>query len=108
MGRKKEMYDEMVMYFEACEGGSMFEKFDYSLNVYATTATNGKVSSWGTYCSPHDKVDGKRVGSCLGDLYSVNWMEDTDKHDKKMTETLKTQFDTVKKLTTKSPVQEFG
>jgi legumain len=103
------MYKEMVMYFEACEGGSMFENKDYkSLNVYATTATNGKVSSWGTYCSPHDKVDGKSVGSCLGDLYSVNWMEDTDAHAKKMSETFKTQFDTVKKETTKSPVQEFG
>jgi legumain len=103
------MYKEMVMYFEACEGGSMFENRDYkSLDVYATTATNGKVSSWGTYCSPHDKIDGKSVGSCLGDLYSVNWMEDTDAHDKKMAETLKTQYETVKKATTKSPVQEFG
>merc|ERR1712166_1205194 len=104
-----DMYKEMVMYMEACEGGSMFEKFDYkSLNVYATSATNGKVSSWGTYCSPHDKVDGKSVGSCLGDLYSVTWMEDTDKHSKTFHETLKTQYETVKKETTKSPVQEFG
>jgi len=103
------MYKEMVMYFEACEGGSMFEGKDYkSLDVYATTATNGKVSSWGTYCSPHDKVNGVSVGSCLGDLYSVNWMEDSDAHADKMSETLKTQFDTVKKETTKSPVQEFG
>lgn len=33
-------------------------------------------SSWGTYCPPDDMVDGVAVGSCLGDLYSVNWMED--------------------------------
>ena len=24
-------------------------------------------------------VDGVKVGSCLGDLYSINWMEDSDK-----------------------------
>jgi len=103
------MYKEMVMYIEACESGSMFEKYDYeSLNVYATTATNGKVSSWGTYCSPQDKVNGTSVGSCLGDLYSVNWMEDTEAHEKKMSETIKTQYETVKKETTKSPVCEFG
>jgi len=106
---KNNMYKEMVMYMEACEGGSMFEKFDYKkLDVYATSATNGKVSSWGTYCSPQDKVNGKSVGSCLGDLYSVNWMEDTEAHDKKYSETLLTQYKNVKKATTKSPVQEFG
>lgn len=103
------MYKEMVMYIEACEGGSMFEKFDYkSLDVYALSATNSKVSSWGTYCSPNDKVNGVSVGSCLGDLFSVNWMEDTDNHDKDYKETLLTQYETVKKETTKSPVCEWG
>lgn len=32
----------------------------------------------GTYCPPDDKVNGKELNSCLGDLYSVNWMEDAD------------------------------
>jgi len=69
------MYKEMVMYMEACEGGSMFEKFDYKkLDVYATSATDSNNPSWATYCSPHDYVNGKGVGACLGDLYSVNWM----------------------------------
>merc|ERR1712127_172513 len=103
------MYKEMVMYMEACEGGSMFEKFDYkSLDVYALSATNSKVSSWGSYCAPDDKVNGKSVGSCLGDLFSVNWMEDTDKNNSKYDETLLTQYNTVKKETTKSPVCEWG
>ena len=48
------------------------------MNIYTTTAANADESSWGTYCSPDDKVDGKEIGSCLGDLYSVNWMEDSD------------------------------
>ena len=102
------MYKEMTVYMEACEGGSMFEGFNYKdLNVYALSATNSKVSSWGTYCRPNDMVDGVSVGSCLGDLFSVNWMEDTDAHSD-MKETLKTQYDTVKKETTKSPVCEWG
>lgn len=102
------MYKELTMYFEACEGGSMFEKYDYQkLNAYALSATDSKVSSWGTYCRPNDMVDGVSIGSCLGDLFSVNWMEDTDAHSK-MTETLKTQYETVKKETTKSPVCEWG
>jgi len=72
---QNKMYKEMVMYMEACEGGSMFEKFDYKkLDVYATSATDSNNPSWATYCSPHDYVNGKGVGACLGDLYSVNWM----------------------------------
>ena len=57
------------------------------MNIYAITAANASESSWGTYCSPDDKVDGVSVGSCLGDLFSVNWMEDSD-HANMDTETL--------------------
>jgi hypothetical protein len=35
-------------------------------------------------------------------------MEDTDKNNKKYDETLETQYKTVKKETTKSPVMEWG
>ena len=51
-------------------------------------------------------MDGKTIGSCLVDLYSVNWMEDSDAMPAQ--ETLATQFDHVKNLTTKSHVTEFG
>lgn len=47
------------------------------------------------------------LNTCLGDLFSVNWMEDTESHNP-MTETLMTQYTDVKKKTTKSPVCEFG
>lgn len=76
---ENKMYKEMVMYIEACESGSMFENIlKPDINVYAVTAANSKESSWGTYCSPDDMVNGKHIGSCLGDLFSVNWMEDLD------------------------------
>lgn len=54
---------------------------DDNIDIYATTAADPDESSWGTYCYPDDKVSGKHINSCLGDLYSVNWMEDTDQRD---------------------------
>ncbi|KAL1527885.1 hypothetical protein AB1Y20_009261 [Prymnesium parvum] len=102
----KQMYKELVFYLEACESGSMFLNLPANIRIYATTAANAAESSWGTYCMPDDMVDGKHVGSCLGDLYSVNWMQDTDKA--LPSETLGKQYERVKQLTTKSHVLQFG
>lgn len=102
------MYKEMTIYIEACESGSMFDGIlENNLNIYATTAANPHESSWGYYCSPDDVVNGKHIGSCLGDLYSIAWMEDSDSEDL-CSETLDTQFDKVKTRTTKSEVMKFG
>ena len=70
------------------------------------TAANPSESSWATYCSPDDVVNGKSVGSCLGDEYSVNWMEDSETatEDKP----LQKQFEDVKTLTKGSHVQQYG
>ncbi|ETM34062.1 hypothetical protein L914_18770 [Phytophthora nicotianae] len=104
----KKMYKELVFYMEACESGSMFsDSFLKSINAYVTTAANGFESSWAAYCPPLDEVNGERIGSCLGDLYSVNWMEDSDLTDLSG-ETLTTQFHRVKNATTKSHVKSFG
>lgn len=101
------MYKQMVFYLETCESGSMFEGLlDPSWNIYATTAANAHESSWGTYCPPNDKVNGKSVGSCLGDLYSVNWMEHTDQVGTGVS--LQKQFELVRDLTTRSHVMQYG
>jgi len=100
------MYKKLVFYVEACNSGSMFTDFSVP-EVYVTTAANAKEPSWGTYCPPQDSVDGKHLGSCLGDLYSINWMEDADAAKMKK-ETLEDQFKTVKKETKKSHVLQFG
>jgi legumain len=76
-------YAEMTMYIEACESGSMFPNLQSNQGVYAVTASNAKESSWAAYCSPQDVVGGVEIGSCLGDLFSVNWMEDTEAHNPK-------------------------
>ena len=68
------MYKRLVYYLESCESGSMFETLDKNMNIYAVSAASPDESSWGTYCPPQDKINGKSVGSCLGDLFSVNWL----------------------------------
>ncbi len=70
----------MVIYIEACESGSMFENIlENDLNIYGVTASNSKDSSYAAYCAPDDMVNGLEIGTCLGDFFSVNWMEDSDK-----------------------------
>lgn len=102
------MYSKLVFYLEACESGSMFSTLlPSNTHVYATTATNTSVSSWGTYCPPDSVVNGKNLLTCLGDLYSVNWMQDSDAADFTV-ETLQEQFVKVRALTTQSPVEQYG
>merc|ERR1719436_1128688 len=101
----KKMFKKLVFYLEACESGSMFQGMHIP-GVYALSASNGDESSWGTYCE-EAKVNGKDLDTCLGDLFSVAWMEDSDSHDT-MTETLEQQFKRVKTRTTLSHVLQWG
>lgn len=101
-------FEEMVLYIEACESGSMFDGIlATNHKVYAITAANPYESSWGTYCAPNDMVNGTEINSCLGDLFSVNWMEDTERQDIKK-ETLELQYEIVKNLTSQSHVMKYG
>jgi legumain len=101
------MYSHLVFYMEACESGSMFEGLlSSNIGVYVTTASNAVESSWGTYCPPDDMVNGKAINSCLGDLYSINWMENADLDGP--TETLQAQFLDVRTKTTQSHVMQYG
>jgi legumain len=105
---ENKMFKEMTMYMESCESGSMFENIlKKDINVYAVSAANSRESSWGAYCSPDDKVNGKSVGACLGDLFSINWMEDSDL-GKMSSETLQSQYTKVKAETDKSHVLQWG
>jgi len=101
------MYSHLVFYMEACESGSMFEGLlSSNIGVYVTTASNAVESSWGTYCPPDDMVNGKSINSCLGDLYSINWMENADEVGP--AETLQAQFLDVRTKTTQSHVMQYG
>ena len=65
---------------EACESGSMFQGLlPNNWNIYATTASNAEESSYATYCPddfPAPPVEFADAGICLGDTYSVAWLED--------------------------------
>jgi len=100
------MYKKLTFYLETCESGSMFEGLS-TPGVYALSAASPSESSWGTYCGSDAMVNGKDVGSCLGDLFSVNWMEDSDAKDI-TSETLADQFGVIKTLTDKSAVMQWG
>ncbi|KAG6505919.1 hypothetical protein ZIOFF_031232 [Zingiber officinale] len=102
-------YRSLVFYLEACESGSIFEGLlPEDINIYATTASNAYESSWGTYCPGEDLSLPPEFHTCLGDLYSVSWMEDSSKlsvasiysdiHNLR-TETLKQQYQLIKTRT---------
>ncbi|KAB2627773.1 vacuolar-processing enzyme-like [Pyrus ussuriensis x Pyrus communis] len=92
-------YKSMVFYLEACESGSIFEGLlPEGLNIFATTASNAEESSWGTYCPGEYPSPPPEYETCLGDLYSVAWMEDSDIHNLK-SETLGQQYELVKTRT---------
>ncbi|XP_022987711.1 vacuolar-processing enzyme gamma-isozyme-like [Cucurbita maxima] len=92
-------YKSMVIYVEACESGSMFEGLlPENMNIYATTASNATEDSWAAYCPGQSPTPHTGYDTCLGDLYSVAWMEDSDKHDSSK-ETLNQQYHTVRRRT---------
>ncbi|RTG82251.1 legumain [Schistosoma bovis] len=65
-------YSRLVIYIEACESGSMFQGLlPSNLNIYATTAASPTESSYATFC------DDPKIATCLADLYSYDWIVDS-------------------------------
>merc|ERR1712002_786838 len=93
-------YKSMVFYWESCYSGSMFSNMPNDINVYATSASSPSESSYACYYD-------SQLGTFLGDLYSVSWLEDADQADLN-TETLEEQYEVVKEKTDKSKVMEWG
>ncbi|KAM0938251.1 putative legumain protein [Dioscorea sansibarensis] len=84
-------YKSLVFYLEACESGSIFEGLlPNNIGIYATTAANALEDSFATYCYVRGYY------TCLGDLYSVSWMEDSDENNLN-SETLEQQYKVVKR-----------
>ncbi|KAK6041474.1 peptidase C13 family protein [Cooperia oncophora] len=99
---QQHQFGQLVFYMEACESGSMFKNIlKNDINVYAITAANEEESSYATYC------DNDLGVPCLGDEFSVNWMEDSDEYDLNY-ETLDRQFEQVKIWTGASHVMRYG
>ncbi|XP_045622223.1 legumain [Procambarus clarkii] len=98
--QRNKRFKELTVYMEACEAGSMFKNIPDDINVYALSASNSTESSYACYLD-------KKVGTFLGDVFSIKWMEDTDREDVTK-ETLEKQFNVVKKATTTSHVMQWG
>ncbi|CAN6486403.1 unnamed protein product [Victoria cruziana] len=104
----KRRFKEMVIYVEACESGSIFQGLlPEDMNIYVTTAANAEESSFGTYCPGMSPSPPPEYFTCLGDLYSVAWMEDSESHDLKR-ESLKQQYLKVKNRTSDHRTYNLG
>eukprot|EP00048_Salpingoeca_helianthica_P010369 m.149067 g.149067 ORF g.149067 m.149067 type:complete len:430 (-) comp15066_c0_seq1:24-1313(-) len=94
-------YNQMVLYIEACESGSMFNGLlPSNTSIYAVTAATPYESSYACYYD-------SRVRTYLGDCFSNHWMEDADTgliH----TETLQQQWARVRNATNTSVVCQYG
>lgn len=104
-------FKEMVLFIEACESGSMFDGIltpDDLMGVWVTTASNPRESSWGVYCPGVSPAPPSEYTTCLGDLYSVAWMEDVQSQKDLSKESLKTLFERVRKRTNLSHVMDYG
>uniref|UniRef100_A0A061QGT2 legumain n=2 Tax=Tetraselmis sp. GSL018 TaxID=582737 RepID=A0A061QGT2_9CHLO len=89
-------FGKMVVYIEACESGSVFQGMNLTRSrIYATTAANAVESSWGTYCPGMEPSAPSEFNTCLGDLYSVAFLEDTEASNHRG-ETLQDQYEAVK------------
>ena len=102
---EKQMYNKLVYYMEACFSGTMFAGLKEDLFIYAVTAANGQESSYAYYCDA--VVQGKELHTCLGDFFSIAWMENSDSHDT-VTESLDMQYKRVRRRVYTSHLELFG
>lgn len=86
---KNHVFKELVFYLESCNSGSMFAGFNtrWKKDIFIVTASSSYESSFATYCPFEDTFEpvipnATHMGTCLGDLFSVSWMEDTERHDR--------------------------
>ncbi|XP_073224337.1 vacuolar-processing enzyme-like [Cicer arietinum] len=69
-------YKKMVIYIESCNSGSMFEGLlRDDLNIYATTSARADENSHAFYCPGGIMPPPPYYNVCLGDLYSISWLE---------------------------------
>lgn len=87
--KRQSMFSEMLIYLESCYAGSMFTGMDIEKDdkVLAIAASGPYESSFATYCptmtktkSQKSKINPNMIGSCMGDLFTVSWIEDTKSH----------------------------
>ncbi|KAL5236595.1 hypothetical protein ACI65C_004005 [Semiaphis heraclei] len=103
-------YHKMLLYVEACKSGSMFDNIlSENTNIFSVTAAGPRENSYACYCN--SLYDNWYYYVCLGDVFSVKWMEDLDKHTSKLTawrRTIFNDFRVVRTNVTTSNVMIYG
>ena len=98
---KNKKYKEMVIYWESCHSGSMFQNLlPNNINVYALSASSPDEESYACYNDKH-------LRNYVGDCFSVHWMEDSDIENLNG-ESLFTQYLITKYRTNTSTVEQWG
>uniref|UniRef100_A0A7E4UUI6 legumain n=1 Tax=Panagrellus redivivus TaxID=6233 RepID=A0A7E4UUI6_PANRE len=95
------MYKKVLFYLDACNAGSMFEGLESEKRIFAVTASNSTEDSYSTYCYNKLKLP------CLGDEFSVAWMQDSEVHNI-LTESVGRHVDNVARNTANSHVSQYG
>jgi len=98
---KKQMYNQLVFYLEACESGSMFNGIlPNNTNIFATTAATPNQPSYAFYYN-------ETLETYMADEYSVRWMQDSTKNWDSQ-ESLLQQYKDVAAATKESQPQKYG
>lgn len=74
-------YGRFMIYIEACNSGSILEGLSTDLRIYGVTAVGADRPSLGTYCGYEAVVNGVAMGTCMGDLFAVHFMDYLDTGD---------------------------
>jgi len=101
------IFNEMVIYFDSDQAGSMFADLPNNTKIYAVTSSNPTESSFSKYCAPDNFVGAKSLGTCLGSLFSVNLWENLESVDSSK-QTFQEQFGILTNQVTKSHPQQYG
>ncbi|XP_050426915.1 legumain-like [Adelges cooleyi] len=101
----RQKYKKMLLYIEACESGSMFDGLlAEDKAILAVTASGPRELSWACYCGQQSGL----YHTCLGDLFSVTWMEDLDNTIADASKSVFNQFQTVRTAVNRSNVMVYG
>lgn len=104
----KKTFNELVFYVEACYSGTIFDgMIPKDTNIYVVTAANTHESSWGYYCPGMNPPAPKGYNTCLGDLFSIAFLENCDASDLSH-ETLLAQYQEVKNRTSQNGTYRQG
>ncbi|XP_076951863.1 legumain-like [Bidens hawaiensis] len=92
-------YKKMVIYLESCESGSIFEGLlPEDLNIYAIASTKPYEGGYIIYCPETNPPPPPEYTVCLGDTFSVAWIEDSETRNLKK-ESLEQQINKVRERT---------